>query len=405
MKVLVLNCGSSSLKYQLIDMDSHAVLCSGLVERIGESMGKISHKSFPGTDKQKSITSEEPIKDHGAGLKAANALITTNPETKVVSAPSDINAIGHRVLHAGTVYRAPVLIDTDVKETIRRFFILGPLHNPPQLVGIEAAEVLFPGVPQVAVFDTAFHATIPDYAATYAIPYSYYEELGVRRYGFHGTSHWYVSKKTAQVIGKPFSETSCITVHLGNGCSMDAVKNGQCVDTSMGLTPLQGLMMGTRSGDIDASIYAFLAKNKGMSVDEIDNMLNKQSGLKGICGLNDMRDIHAAEEKGDKMAQLAMKMFCYRVKQYIGAYLAVLGGCDAIAFTAGIGENDADVRQASCEGLGALGVKIDKERNYGFKRGEVCKISTDDSPVAIYVIPTNEELEIATQTYSLVNGK
>lgn len=404
MNVLVLNSGSSSLKYQLIDMANFAVLCSGLVERIGETMGKISHKSFPGTDKEKSFSSEENFKDHGAGLRSANALITTNPDTRVAG-PTDIVAIGHRVLHAGVVYREPVLIDQKVKDTIRRFFILGPLHNPPQLVGIEAAEVLFPGVPQVAVFDTAFHATIPDYAATYAIPYSYYEELGVRRYGFHGTSHWYVAKKTAQVIGKPFSQTSCITVHLGNGCSMDAVKNGVCVDTSMGLTPLQGLVMGTRSGDIDASIYAFLAKNKGMTVEQIDTLLNKQSGLKGICGMNDMRDIHAAQDKGDKMAQLAFEMFCYRVKQYIGSYLAVLNGCDAIAFTAGIGENDPDVRQGCCETLGAVGVKIDRDRNYGFKRGQITKISTDDSPVAVYIIPTNEELEIATQTYSLVNGK
>ena len=405
MNVLVLNCGSSSLKYQLIDMNTQEVLCSGLVERIGDPMGKIAHKSFPGSDKQKAVSSEEAFPDHGAALKAANALISSNPETKVVSAVSDIASIGHRVLHAGTVYREPVVIDADVKATIRKFFILGPLHNPPQLIGIEAAEVLYPGVPQVAVFDTAFHATIPDYAATYAIPYSYYTELGVRRYGFHGTSHWYVAKKTASVIGKPFDKTSCITVHLGNGCSMDAVKNGVCVDTSMGLTPLQALMMGTRSGDIDASIYAFLAKNKGMSVEEIDNLLNKQSGLKGICGMNDMRDIHAARAKGDKMAQLAVEMFCYRVKQYIGAYLASLDGCDAIAFTAGIGENDTDVRQMVCVGLGSVGVKIDKERNYGFKRGEVCKISSDDSPVAVYVIPTNEELEIATQTVSVVSSK
>ncbi len=405
MNVLVLNCGSSSLKYQLIDMSTHAVLCSGLVERIGEATSKVVHKAFPGTDKEKSFNSEEHIADHGAALKTANALITLNPEYRVVSGPADIHAIGHRVLHAGVVYREPVRIDQNVKDTIRRFFILGPLHNPPQLIGIEAAEVLFPGTPQVAVFDTAFHATIPDYAATYAIPYSYYEELGVRRYGFHGTSHWYVSKKVAQVLGKPFAQTSCITVHLGNGCSMDAVKNGQCVDTSMGLTPLQGLMMGTRSGDIDASIYYFLAKNKGMTVEQIDTMLNKQSGLKGICGMNDMRDIHAARAKGDTMAILAFEMFCYRVKQYIGSYLATLGGCDAIAFTAGIGENDPEVRQEACNTLAVLGVKIDRERNFGFTRGEITRISTDDSTVAIYVIPTNEELEIASQTYSLLGGK
>jgi acetate kinase len=405
MNILVLNCGSSSLKYQLIDMATHAVLCSGLVERIGDAVGRISHKSYPGTDQEKTFSSEEAFKNHRAGLKSANALITTNPETRVVSEPAEIGAIGHRVLHAGVVYRKPVCIDQKVKDTIRRFILLGPLHNPPQLMGIEAAEVLYPGVPQVAVFDTAFHATIPDYAATYAIPYSYYKELGVRRYGFHGTSHWYVAKKAAEAVGKPFKKTSCITVHLGNGCSMDAVKNGKCVDTSMGLTPLPGLMMGTRSGDIDASIYAFLAKNRGMDVEQIDNLLNKQSGLKGICGMNDMRDIHAARAKGDKMAELALKMFCYRVKHYIGAYLAILDGCDAVVFTAGIGENDPIVRQMSCETLGSVGVKIDYDRNFNSQFGWISKISTDDSPVAVYVIPTNEELEIATQTCSLVNGK
>ena len=404
MKVLVLNCGSSSLKYQLIDMGTHKPLCSGLVERIGESVGKISHKSFPDTAQEKSFSAEGAFKDHKQALGRANDLITGRENGGVLKDVSEIGAIGHRVLHAGVVYREPVRINQEVKDTIRRFFILGPLHNPAQLTGIEAAEVLYPGVAQVAVFDTAFHATIPDYAATYAIPYSYYEELGVRRYGFHGTSHWYVAKKTAQTLGKPFTQTNCITVHLGNGCSMDAVKNGQCVDTSMGLTPLQGLMMGTRSGDIDPAIYAFLATNKGMTVEQIDTMLNKQSGFKGVCGMGDMRDVHAARAKGDKMAQLAFEMFCYRVKHYIGAYLAALSGCDAITFTAGIGENDPETRQHCLEGLAPLGVKVDKDRNYGAKRGQIAKISADDSPVAAYVIPTNEELEIATQTVQVVNG-
>ncbi len=403
MNVLVLNCGSSSLKYQLINMNTGGVLCSGLVERIGESLGKISHKAFPGTDRQQVLTVEEPFADHTAALGRCAGMITGG-DAPVVSSAAEIAAIGHRVVHGGEAFRQPTLITDEVIATIRKYCALAPLHNPAGLMGIEAATKLFPGVVQAAVFDTAFHGTIPQHAYLFPIPYELYEELGIRRYGFHGTSHGYVAKKTAQVIGKPFDKTSCITVHLGNGCSMAAVKNGKCVDTSMGLTPLMGLMMGTRSGDVDPSLHAFLSKNKGMTAEQTDNLLNKQSGLKGICGLNDMRDIHSAREKGDQKAQLALEMFCYRVRCYIGAYLAALNGCDAIAFTAGIGENDPDVRQLACESLAAIGVKIDRDRNYGFKRGQITKISTDDSPVAVYVIPTNEELEIATQTHSLVSG-
>jgi len=403
MKVLVLNCGSSSLKYQLIDMNSDAVLCSGLAERIGESMGKITHKSFPGADNQKVLTVEEPFKDHTAALGRCAGMITGGEAP--TATPEEIGAIGHRVVHGGEAFREPTVITPEVVATIKKFCSLAPLHNPAGLMGIEAATALFPGVTQAAVFDTAFHGTIPDYAYLFPIPFDLYEELGIRRYGFHGTSHGYVAKKLAQIIGKPFEKTSCVTVHLGNGCSMAAVKNGQCVDTSMGLTPLMGLMMGTRSGDVDPSLHAFLAANKGMTIAQVDTLLNKESGLKGICGLNDMRDIHSAREKGDKKAELALKMFCYRVKHYVGAYLAALDGCDAVVFTAGIGENDPDVRQFSCDTLGGVGVKIDRDRNYGFKRGQITKISTDDSPVAVYIIPTNEELEIATQTYSLINGK
>jgi acetate kinase len=403
MKILVLNCGSSSLKYQLIDMTTHAVMCSGLAERIGEDMGQITHKAYPGMDNQKVISVEKPFKDHTAALGSCAELITGGEAP--VAAPSEIGAIGHRVVHGGEAFRQPTIITPEVVETIKKFCALAPLHNPAGLMGIEAATALYPGVRQVAIFDTAFHGTIPDYAYLFAIPYELYEELGIRRYGFHGTSHGYVAKKLAQVVGKPFEKTSCITVHLGNGCSMAAVKNGQCVDTSMGLTPLMGLMMGTRSGDVDPSLHAFLSTNKGLTIEQVDTLLNKKSGLKGICGLNDMRDIHAARGKGEKKAELALKMFCYRVKHYIGAYLAALDGCDAVVFTAGIGENDADVRQGCCDTLGAVGVKIDRDRNYGFKRGLITKISTDDSPVAVYIIPTNEELEIATQTNSLVNGK
>ncbi|GAB6037852.1 acetate kinase [Fundidesulfovibrio butyratiphilus] len=404
MKVLVLNCGSSSLKYQLIDMDNLDVLCSGLVERIGEPVGKIAHKAYPGTPKEKAVVSEEPFTDHEAALKRTAGLITGS-EAGVVKNASEIGAIGHRVVHGGEAFRQPVLITEDVKAAIKQFSTLAPLHNPAGLTGIEAATRLFVGVPQVAVFDTAFHGSIPDYAYLFPIPYEYYKDLGIRRYGFHGTSHAYVAKQAAKVLGKPFDQTSVITVHLGNGCSMAAVKNGQCIDTTMGLTPLEGLMMGTRSGDVDPSIHAFLAKNKGLTIDEIDTVLNKQSGSKGIAGVSDMRDIHARREKGDKMAQLAFEMFSYRVTRHIGAFLAVMDGCDAIVFTAGIGENDPDTRQQCLSTLGALGVKVSKERNYGFKRGQIEKISTDDSKVAIFVIPTNEELEIANQTYSLVSAQ
>jgi len=400
MKILVLNCGSSSLKYQLIDMDSHAVLCSGLAERIGDSKGQITHKIRPNTDNAQSFSLEESLSDHTAALGHCAKLITQGQAA--VAAPSEIGAIGHRVVHGGEAFRQPTIIDADVIATITKYCALAPLHNPAGLMGITAATALFPGVPQVAVFDTAFHGTIPDCAYLFPIPYDLYEQLGVRRYGFHGTSHSYVAKKAAETLHKPLAQTSCITIHLGNGCSMAAVKNGQCIDTSMGLTPLMGLMMGTRSGDVDPSLHSFLARAKGLSIDQVDALLNKQSGLKGICGLSDMRDLHAASAQGDAKASLALRMFCYRVKHYIGAYLAALGGCDALVFTAGIGENDPIVREMSCDTLPPLGITLNRERNANAPRGSIAKISADDSPIAVYVIPTNEELEIAIQTRSLV---
>ena len=400
MKILVLNCGSSSLKYQLIDMDSHAVLCSGLAERIGDPKGQITHKTHPGTDKAQTLSLEEPLADHTVALGHCVRLITEGQAA--VSAPSEIGAIGQRVVHGGEAFRQPTIINESVIATITKYCSLAPLHNPAGLMGITAAAALFPGVSQVAVFDTAFHGTIPDHAYLFPIPYSLYEELSVRRYGFHGTSHGYVAKKTAEVLRKPLAETSCITIHLGNGCSMAAVQNGRCIDTSMGLTPLMGLMMGTRCGDVDPSLHSFLAANKNLSIAEVDALLNKQSGLKGVCGLGDMRDVHAAKASGDAKADLALRMFCYRVKHYIGAYLAALGGCDAIVFTAGIGENDPNVRQMSCDTLGPLGIVLDRERNMNAPRGSIAQISADSSPIAVYVIPTNEELEIAIQTHSLV---
>lgn len=397
MNILTLNTGSSSLKYRFFDMASRQVLCTGLVERIGDKVGKLVHKAWPDSPREIKKTLEQEIADHEAGLFLVAGLIT-DPEIGVVKAKSEIHAIGHRVVHGGESFRAPVAITDEVVAEIRRFVPLAPLHNPAGLIGIETAAQLFPGTPMVAVFDTAFHQTIPDYAYMFPVPYEYYQELGVRKYGFHGTSHKFVAAAVAEALGKPLEQTSVITCHLGNGCSMAAVKNGQCVDTTMGLTPLMGLMMGTRSGDIDPALHVFLARNKGMTLDEIDAVLNKQSGLKGICGKNDLRDIHALVAEGDDKARLALDMFAYRVKLYIGAYMAVIGKVDAIAFTAGVGENDNVVRAKACDTLGPLGAVMDLAKNDAAPRGQFTDVSTPDSPVRVLVVPTDEELEIATQT-------
>ncbi len=404
MKILVLNSGSSSVKYQLLDMVKQHVLASGLVERIGEKSGSIRHKRFPGTDQEQSFTEEAPIQNHATGLARVMHLITA-PDTGVITHVSQIQGIGHRIVHGGEAFSAPTLVNDAVIKGIKAQIPLAPLHNPGGLAGIETALRLLPGVPNVAVFDTAFHQSMPPEAYRYAIPKSLYTELKIRRYGFHGTSHFYVAKQCARTLGKPLAQTSCVTVHLGNGCSMAAVKNGKCIDTSMGLTPLAGLVMGTRSGDVDPALHAFLADSKGLSIREIDAILNKQSGLKGMCGHNDMRDIHARIAAGDTDAELALKVFCRRVTLYLGQYLAILDGTDAICFTAGIGENDAEVRRRSCATLSAVGVKLDQERNASALRGQVAEINTPDSPVKIFILPTNEELEIANQTVEvLANG-
>lgn len=405
MRILVLNAGSSSVKYQLLDMEERSVMASGLVERIGEPVGAIRHKRFPGTEREAAFAYEQPVPDHTTGLTRVIELITA-ADTGVISGVSEIDGVGHRIVHGGESFSRSTRIDQSVIEGIKALVPLAPLHNPGGLAGIETALRLLPGVPNVAVFDTAFHQTMPAEAYRYAIPKQLYTELKIRRYGFHGTSHFYVAKQCAKILGKPFEQTSCVTVHLGNGCSMAAVKNGKCIDTSMGLTPLAGLVMGTRSGDVDPALHAFLADNKGLSIREIDSILNKQSGLKGMCGYNDMRDIHDRIADGDQDAELALKVFCRRVTQYIGQYMAVLGGTDAICFTAGIGENDAVVRQLACQSLGALGAIIDAERNMNAKRGQYAEISAPKSPVKICIIPTNEELEIATQTLEVLkNGK
>jgi acetate kinase len=400
MKVFVINSGSSSIKYQLIDMETETVMVSGLVERIGEPKGELTNKSNPGTAREAVTRIEQPIADHNLGLKMAIDLMI-DPEKGVISGLDQIDAVGHRVVAGGEKFAEPVVVTPEVLEDLQDTVRLAPLHNPANLGGAREGMTLLPGVPQVLVFDTAFHQTMPPHAYMYALPYEYYENDHIRRYGAHGTSHKFVAGECARLLGKPLEECNLITIHMGNGASMAAVKDGKCVDTSMGLTPLEGLVMGTRSGDIDPAVCAFLARNRGMSIEEIDAMLNKEAGLKGLCGMNDMRDIHAAIEKGDKRAQLALDVQTYRTRKYIGSYMAVLGRVDAVVFTAGIGENDAVVRRESLKELEWLGVKIDAKVN-DQRAKEPLKISTADSAVAIWVIPTNEELAIARETRSIL---
>jgi len=402
MNVLVINSGSSSIKYQLLDMRTERVLCSGAVERIGEGQGTVTHKIAPDSDKEDKITLSQPIADHEAGMHLVIGLIT-DAERGVVKSLDEIEAIGHRIVQGGDLFDRSCLVDDEVVAGLTRLIPLGPVHNPGHLAGIRVSRHLFPKVPQVTVFDTVFHQTMPPRAYMYALPYDLYEELKVRRYGFHGTSHAYVTKEAARFLGKSVDEVNLITVHLGNGSSMCAVQNGKSVDTSMGLTPLEGLIMGTRCGDADLAIYPLIGAAKGMSIEEINDLTNKQSGFKGICGKNDMRDIHAAVAQGDTKAKLALDMFGYRNRKYIGSYLAVLGRVDAIVFTAGIGENDPVARELSCRGLEHLGIKLDHDRNLAPTRG-ARDIACSDSPVRVLVIPTNEELEIARQTVGVLRA-
>lgn len=400
MNILVINAGSSSCKYQLRDMESQRVLCSGIVERIGEPMGKLTHKIAPDTDKAAKIVVEQPFPTHTDGMKKVVELLT-DPEKGVIKDKADIAAIGHRVLHGGEEITAPVLVDEHIKTVIRDCIPLGPLHNPANLAGIEVAEKLFPGTPNVAVFDTEFGMSMPPSAYIYPLPYELYTELKIRRYGFHGTSHKYVAGKTAEFLGKPLSELNAVIMHLGNGSSMSAVRNGKCADTSMGLTPLEGLMMGTRCGSIDPAIEPFIMKKLGLSPADMDTLMNKKSGLKGISGFTDMRDLHAACEKGDEKAQLALAMLIHRIKKLLGAYYALLGHVDAVVFTAGIGENDDIVRARVCKNMEVFGIAVDPERN-AVRNGEPRIISPDGCKVPVLVIPTNEELAIAVTTMELV---
>jgi len=395
MKVLVINAGSSTIKYRAFEMEGEKTLARGMVERIGEPRARLIHRA----GKSEGIEREVSVPGHRRGMELIVAALTDSSDG-VISRASDISAVGHRVVHGGEDFIEPALIDREVLAAIQRNSMLAPLHNPANLAGIEAARALLPGAFQAAVFDTAFHQTMPEKAFRYALPDKLYREHRVRRYGFHGASHQYVAEEAARFLGRPLSELNLITVHLGSGSSMTAVRKGLSIDTSMGMTPLQGLVMGTRCGDVDPAIHLFLAQNLGMSVSEIERMMNKQSGLLGMCGTNDMREVLARVADADPVAELAFKVFIYSIKKYLGAYMAVLGRTDAIVFTAGIGENSAEVRQASLEGLESLGVIIDPARNADPRPGSF-QISSDDSRVKVLVIPTNEELAIARKTVEL----
>ena len=395
MNVLVINCGSSSLKFQLINSESEAVLAKGLCERIGID-GRLTYQPAGG---EKNV-SEKAMPTHTEAIQfVIDAL--TDADTGVVKSLDEIGAVGHRVVHGGEKFAKSVVVTPEVKAAIAECNDLAPLHNPANLIGIEACESLMPGTPQVVVFDTAFHQTMPEKAYMYGIPYEYYEKYKVRRYGFHGTSHSFVSKRVAEIVGKPYNATKTIVCHLGNGASISAVLNGESVDTSMGLTPLEGLVMGTRSGDIDPAIMEFIAKKENLDIAGIMNVLNKKSGVEGVSGVSsDFRDLEAAAKAGNKRAELAIDVFAYRVAKYVGAYTAAMNGVDNIVFTAGIGENCALVRTKVCSYLGYLGITIDEEANG--KRGEEIVISTPDSKVKVLVVPTNEELAIARETVALV---
>ena len=397
MKILVINCGSSSLKYQLYNMDNNDVLAKGLVERIGIDGSNLQHKPA-GKAKDKYVF-EQPLKNHSEAIKLVMDKLV-DPECGVIADLSEINGVGHRVLHGSKFFTESCIVTEEVKKVVAECADLGPLHNPANLMGIEACEELMPGVKNVAVFDTAFHQTMHPKAYMYPLPYEYYEKYNVRRYGFHGTSHRYVSKRAIEMLGNP-EHSRVITCHLGNGSSIAAVKDGKCIDTSMGLTPLAGFEMGTRCGDIDPAIVPYLMKKENLTPDEIDTIMNKKSGLLGITGISsDFRDAEAAMNEGNERAKLGLDMFRYQIAKYIGSYVIALGGCDAIVFTAGIGENNAGHRAAICEYLECLGVKIDPEKNK--LRGDV-DFTGEGSTMKTFIIPTDEELMIAQDTMELLS--
>lgn len=400
MDILAINCGSSSVKYQLFDWEKKEVIAKGVVERVVVGGSFIQHE-VPGREKYKK---ESECPNHNVAMDLIIKTLT-DPEHGVLTDISQIAAVGHRVVHGGEKFTKSVMIDEKVLDAVKEVQHLAPLHNPPNIAGIEAMLAVLPDVPNVAIFDTAFHQTMPDYAYIYPLPYDWYVRYGVRRYGFHGTSHLYVSKRAAVLLGKKASECNIITMHIGNGVSHCAIRNGVSVDTSMGLTPLEGAVMGTRCGDIDPAIPGFMMQMEGLSASAIDGILNKKSGILGITGrYTDRRDVTAHAEKGDKSCKLAMEIEAYRLRKYIGSYMAVLGRLDAVIFTAGVGERGWQIREMATEGLEHMGIRLDKERNKAAVKGKECLITTDDSPIKVFVIPTDEELVFTEDVAAILDG-
>ncbi|OPX44241.1 acetate kinase [Ruminiclostridium hungatei] len=396
MKVLVINAGSSSLKYQLIDMTNEAVLAKGLCDRIGIENSFIKQSKGD----EEAVVISKVLKNHKDAIEAVISALTDD-KIGVIKSMSEISAVGHRIVHGGEKFNSSAIINENVMEAVRECIDIAPLHNPPNIIGIEACQQIMPGIPMVGVFDTTFHSSMPDYAYLYAIPYELYQKYGIRKYGFHGTSHKYVSERAAELLGKPLSELKIITCHLGNGSSICAVDKGKSIDTSMGFTPLQGLAMGTRSGTIDPEVVTFLMEKEDLTVKGVSNLLNKKSGVLGVSGVSsDFRDLHAAADEGNKRAELALEIFAYGVKKFIGEYIAVMNGVDAIVFTAGIGENNSVIRSQVLKNMDFLGIKIDADKNK--IRGQEIDVSTPDAAVRTLVIPTNEELAIARETLRLL---
>lgn len=399
MHVLVINSGSSSIKFRLYEMEQDELIMSGTLERIGEADSYHDYRKYTHAGEMEEHKENSPVADHAAGLKQIFAFLESNGP---LDSMKSLHAIGHRVVHGGETFHTPTLIDEDVIEGIREMIPLAPLHNPANLVGIEAAHRQYPQVPQVAVFDTAFFRTLPPRAYRYALPDELYQHHRVRRYGFHGTSHQHVARQAANYLQQPLETLRLITLHLGNGASAAAIRDGTCIDTSMGMTPLEGLIMGTRCGDLDPSVHFYLARTLGIDLNEIENLLNHESGMKGLCGASDMREVHRLASEGNEQARLAIEMYCYRISKYIGAYYVALGGLDALIFTGGIGENDSIIRQSVCSRLSMLGISIDHKQNQ-IDTKIPFSISQRCSKTRVLVVPTNEELEIARQTISTLN--
>ena len=398
MRVLVINSGSSSIKFRLYEMAQEELLAAGTLERIGSDSGCCDYQIYNPSGDIEKHQGRSAIADHSAGLKEIFSFLEKN---NLVGSAISLYAIGHRVVHGGETFQVPTLIDDRVLEEIHSMVPLAPLHNPANLVGIEAMRESCPRVPQVAVFDTAFFRTLPPHAYRYALPDTLYQDHQLRRYGFHGTSHQYVAQQAAHYLQQPLTALRLITLHLGNGASAAAIRDGVCIDTSMGMTPLEGLIMGTRCGDLDPAVHFYLARTLGMGFDEIEHLLNNDSGMKGLCGVSDMRDVHRLANEGNEQARLAIAMYCYRIVKYIGAYYVALGGLDALVFTGGVGENDALIRQSVCEAIGVLGISVDEQLNHTGARGTF-SISEASKKVDVLVVPTNEELEIARQSVALI---